>query len=242
MRTPSPPELLEAWDECAPLAPAGRPGLLLSRAAGLTADQIAALPLGECTRLLIEVRRRLFGELLPTVVDCPGCGLRLTAELAAAAFLATGRGPESIEVAADGFRVRCREPRAGDLADAAATGSVPGARELLIARTVVSAECDGTGVPAADLPEAVLAAVAQALDRAYPLLDIDLPFTCADCGHSWHQRFDIGSYLWQEVDAWAARACAEVHALASAYGWSEADILALTPARRQRYLELVDHG
>jgi hypothetical protein len=31
----------------------------------------------------------------------------------------------------------------------------------------------------------------------------------------------------------------EVHVLASANGWSEAEILALSPQRRQRYLEIV---
>jgi hypothetical protein len=31
----------------------------------------------------------------------------------------------------------------------------------------------------------------------------------------------------------------EVHTLAWAYGWREADILAMSPARRQFYIELV---
>jgi hypothetical protein len=30
----------------------------------------------------------------------------------------------------------------------------------------------------------------------------------------------------------------DVHALASAYGWREADVLAMSPMRRQVYLEL----
>ena len=35
-----------------------------------------------------------------------------------------------------------------------------------------------------------------------------------------------------------ARILREVHTLAAAYGWSEAEILALSPARRRVYLEL----
>jgi len=31
-----------------------------------------------------------------------------------------------------------------------------------------------------------------------------------------------------------------VHALASRYGWTEREILAVAPARRARYLELID--
>ena len=43
----------------------------------------------------------------------------------------------------------------------------------------------------------------------------------------------------ETYDAWALRTLAEVHRLASAYGWREQDILALSPARRQLYLGMV---
>jgi hypothetical protein len=34
----------------------------------------------------------------------------------------------------------------------------------------------------------------------------------------------------------------EIHVLASHYGWTEAQILAVAPARRARYLSLIDEG
>ena len=48
------------------------------------------------------------------------------------------------------------------------------------------------------------------------------------------------SYLWHEVDAWALRLLRDVHRLARAYSWREADILALSPSRRQCYLDLLN--
>ena len=39
--------------------------------------------------------------------------------------------------------------------------------------------------------------------------------------------------------AWAVRLLGEVHELASAYGWREHDVLALSPWRRQAYLQMV---
>jgi hypothetical protein len=51
--------------------------------------------------------------------------------------------------------------------------------------------------------------------------------------------FDIAAYLWQEVDARARRALRDTHTLARAYGWREADILAMSDFRRQQYLEMV---
>ena len=38
----------------------------------------------------------------------------------------------------------------------------------------------------------------------------------------------------------AKRLLMDVHLLARAYGWSEAEVLALSPARRRFYLEMVE--
>jgi hypothetical protein len=64
--------------------------------------------------------------------------------------------------------------------------------------------------------------------------------TCPQCAHQWQAPLDIVSFLWSEVHAWAIRLLREIHELASAYGWSEAEILALSPWRRRAYLELVN--
>jgi hypothetical protein len=41
------------------------------------------------------------------------------------------------------------------------------------------------------------------------------------------------------VEDWASRLLLEVHALASVYGWSERDVLNLSPRRRRLYLDMV---
>jgi len=72
-----------------------------------------------------------------------------------------------------------------------------------------------------------------------PQSHIELALTCPACEQDWQVVFDIASYLWSEIQTWALRILHEVHILASAYGWREADILALSPLRRQLYLERV---
>ena len=62
--------------------------------------------------------------------------------------------------------------------------------------------------------------------------------TCPACGHDASITFDVVSYLWNEIDEWAKRVLVEVHVLAAAYGWSERDVLALSPRRRRLYLEM----
>ena len=45
--------------------------------------------------------------------------------------------------------------------------------------------------------------------------------------------------LWAEISARAQHLLREVHLLASAYGWSEQQILELSPTRRASYLRMV---
>ena len=72
-----------------------------------------------------------------------------------------------------------------------------------------------------------------------PQADVQLALSCPACGQQWRATFDVVSFLWDELDAWARRLLREVHTLASAYHWREADILAMSRWRRQYYLDLV---
>jgi hypothetical protein len=66
-----------------------------------------------------------------------------------------------------------------------------------------------------------------------------LDLICPACEHRWLVAFDILAYLWSEIDDWAQRMLHEIHILATAYGWPEATVLALTSWRRQYYLNLI---
>jgi hypothetical protein len=77
------------------------------------------------------------------------------------------------------------------------------------------------------------------MGEADPQAEVQLALACPACRHQWQVSFDIVSYFWSEINARSQRLLWEVHALASAYGWREADILAISPQRRQFYLEMV---
>jgi hypothetical protein len=47
------------------------------------------------------------------------------------------------------------------------------------------------------------------------------------------------TFFWSEISAEARRLLLEVHNLASAYGWSESDILSMSALRRRYYLEMI---
>ncbi len=71
-----------------------------------------------------------------------------------------------------------------------------------------------------------------------PQAEILLDVACPACGHAWQTLLDIVDFVWREVSAGATRLLEEVHTLARAYHWREADILALSSRRRQAYLEM----
>jgi len=71
------------------------------------------------------------------------------------------------------------------------------------------------------------------------MAEILVTLSCPVCGSECNQSLDIAAFLWEEIEARAKRLLMEVHALASAYGWTEKEILSLSECRRASYLEMV---
>lgn len=138
-----------------------------------------------------------------------------------------------------GHAVRFRLLNSRDELALAGSGSLAEARQRLVARCVLETRSPaGERVSTAALSTSDLEAVAARITASDPLAELQLALSCPACGHSWSAGFDIGAYFWREIDAWAGRLLQEVHLLAAAYGWREADILALSPWRRRCYLAL----
>ncbi|MGI5453427.1 hypothetical protein ACQEWB_09695 [Streptomyces sp. CA-249302] len=233
-----PAGLLATWEAGLGEAAAGR-ALLLHRTARPEADAAAlpALPVGEREADLLTLRRALFGERMQVRLACAACGEDMEFELDAGELAGSfgGRGDSVVRVRQDGWDVEFRLPGIADLT--AATRSAD-ARAALLARCLVSASRDGTAVSAAELPVAVQRRIAEAAEAADPGADLALNVACPECGAATRAELDIASYLWTELDAWARDVLLDVHLLATAYGWSEPEILALSPTRRRYYLEL----
>jgi hypothetical protein len=66
-----------------------------------------------------------------------------------------------------------------------------------------------------------------------------LEFTCPACATRGQVLFDAADLLFRELGLGRGDLYGEVHRLALAYHWSEAEILALSWAKRRRYLDLL---
>jgi hypothetical protein len=242
-QSPGAAELLAVWE--AGLTAGGvRRALLLHSAVRPFAgtDELLAVPVGQRDADLYALRGALFGDRMDVRVTCEECKEEMEFGFAAREAIAAARpadGPLSAE--ADGWTVRFRLPTTGDLAaaeDAAAASGPDGARAVLLERCVLQAHHDGRPVAAELLPDHVQRRIAAAAAEADPCADVRLAVVCPECGHRASAELDIVSYLWTELDAWARATLLDVHLLACAYGWTEPDILALSPLRRRYYLEL----
>ena len=191
-------------------------------------ESLADRPLGRRNAALLRLRRSLFGDALKSCVDCPGCGERLEFALSADALLERAAGHALTHAQLGNMRVRL--PTTRDLASVAAeTEESHAARKLL--ERLVDTPAGESGFSDEELT--------RALDAADPCLDLTLDLSCPACNHAWSAPFDVPAYLWEEIDVRARRLLDEVHALASAYCWSEEQILALSEERRRAYLERV---
>ncbi len=243
MQPLSPADILDLWQAGAPLAPAERALAMLRHAAPeCPVPSLAALPVGRCDVLLLRLRQATLGDALSAVATCPHCGETLEFVLSCERLLGAGTStPDSgrYPVEAAGYRVLVRPPNPVDLVAAGRYANLAQAKQTLLARCVVEATRAGAPADAGELPAMVVEAIGASLLAADPHAETLLELACPGCGHGWQALFDIVRYFWAEIVTQAKHLLLEVDALARAYGWREADILALPPARRAAYLELV---
>lgn len=235
-------ELLEVWEAGFAQAPTERALALLAAACPETSqDALAALTIGQRDAKLLTLREGLWGSKMAAVVVCPGCQERLELMVTSQELRVFWRcGPAAeIPLSVGEYQVSFRLPTCRDVLVLVGHTTPEGGRAVLFGRCLVSAERGGVPVNSDKLPPDVVTAIEKAMEEADPLADIQLALACPACEHQWRALFDIVSFLWTEIEVWAWRILTDVHTLARAYGWSEGDILDLSPTRRQFYLDMV---
>ena len=235
---------LETWEQGRQAHPIDR-ALLLADHCGRVLPSgntvqgavLADVSLGELNRHLLKLGRQLFGGRVEALVDCAQCGERLELDLeldaiASSLQVAEVDGPFSglAEVAGDVYRT----PTSRDLAAISRAQTSGQAEDMLLRRLQ-----QGTWTPDKQTDMAAVSEVLEALD---PALDIAVTLTCEHCNEDVSVSFDVAEFAWAEVERQCSALLYDVHVLASSYGWSEADILAMPAARRAFYTGLLQHG
>lgn len=235
MRTLSQVDCLVLWESGRTLYPIDQ-GLLAVETAfpEIRHKSVADWPLGRRNRALAELRCACFGPTLNGWTACRQCGEKLEFQFDGNAFAETGASQpeEHVSIAGHVFRL----PTSRDLAQIAAQPDVASAVRHLLDRCLVSQDSSESTLT---WSEEEIDSIGERLALADPLAEILLHFKCPVCDETFDESLDLPVFLWSELEGYAKRLLHDVHLLASAYGWSEAEVLALSPTRRNYYLELV---
>lgn len=225
--------MLDVWESARSQTPPRRALALLSAACpGSSYEELAALPVGERDDRLLALRGWAFGPRLRGLSACPVCSETVEVTLPLGGLRSTANPQTEFAVSFGGEEFRARVPSTLDLLAVESVRDEGAARDALLERCLL-------GRTLAELPPGAGDAIVRQMAQADPGANIELALGCPACGHEWPALFNVVAFFWREIEAWSRRTLTEVHSLASAYGWTEAEILALSPRRRQVYLEMV---
>lgn len=200
-------------------------------------EQTIPATLFERDAALLRLRVALHGPLTDAVVLCPACGSEFDVQVDLDRIEQHAVAAEAVSVTVDGFRAVVRPPEPGDLSGIDGLDA-PALADVLFRRCVAEATFHDEPIAVSALPGSVRLAASRALSQ----LGMESPaadLICGDCGADWRAPIDIARMVLRDIDAWVTQQLDDVHRIASAYHWTERDILALSPARRQFYLEAI---
>jgi hypothetical protein len=198
------------------------------------------LALRSCDGQLLELYRERYGPELRAVSACPECGAVLELQFAVDDLLDAAPEPVrgELTLTSGEYELELRLPTVADVTRARSAGELERAAATLAEACLSACLRDGLEVSPDAVPPALLDEAQRRLQR-FDLAGEPLELNCLDCATQWNAVLDVPALVLAELDAEGRRLLADVHLLARAYGWSEGDVVALPPARRRRYVEMV---
>jgi hypothetical protein len=205
-------------------------------------DDVSDWCIGEGDAFLLHLYRKIFGDQLDCIADCPACGEALELSLTVDDLLidhGSGGSAYRVNVGNTPLELFFRLPNRKDLQDLPAEEPSETLRKRIVERCVLYAERQGEKISPVPLTDETIDMLAKAMSREDPQAEIRLHMQCPSCLFEWKTTFDIVDFLWQKINVEVKHLMHEIHVLAQAYGWTEFEILALSGKRRKHYLELV---
>lgn len=198
------------------------------------ADDPLALDVGTREHDALRLAARVAGAALDAETICAQCGERMEicVPLAALQFVPTGIA----EVRDGAWQIGLRVPDTRDVLAALDFPAGEASEAALFSRCVTSARYNGEARTATDLPAALRAQCEARLDALAPLANLTLDLVCPACGAADAVPLDAGAFVFERMRHWVEDQLDDIARLCRAYGWREADVLAMSAWRRSFYL------
>ena len=148
---------------------------------------------------------------------------------------------DRVTVRGNGEELRLRKPTGQDQRDwlQHAYADEQSAIRAMVRMLLIS-EKEGPAPFPGHLPADLLADISRALDEADPLINYRCPVVCPYCDHQATYPIDLEAFALKQLQQAQHNLLNNVHRLASAYHWSEAEIFAVPPWRRALYLKRIE--
>jgi hypothetical protein len=214
---------------------------LWERVAGLPREQrdeallgVAPSTLAQRNALALRQYAALFGAKAAVLGRCTHCGATVEFDVDVDACARTM--PDVVDAIewhvldTDGMQARFRLPAPGDLSALAWVDDEATFAELLLARCMEDAQLPTS-------PE-VRDAISRRMESVASGATVQFEIACPECAATWISPLDPVALLWEELRLHAEQLLGEIATLARHWGWSERDILRMSPIRRAAYLQL----
>jgi hypothetical protein len=243
------------FDHAGSTTPATRATALIARCASIDGREPVGrefarrLTVGDRESLLLQLLGLTIGNRLAAVLTCTDCGERMDLELNVGEMLSAPGDHEGWEHRAtldvDGGRygVVFRLPNGGDQETGAAllAGGEERAVDVILRRCIRSLTGED-GTAQEEIPTAVAVGLSRRMAELDPQAELWIDTRCVGCGAAVRSLFDAAWFVLREAARGAESLFHEVHALAGAYHWREAEILAMSARRRHKYLDVLSGG
>lgn len=180
--------------------------------------------------LLAALHRRCWGDRIVSTMNCARCRAQfdLSFELSELQRQLVEQGRLRLQARFDQQNAQIdATPPTGEQELAAAESLLAGNTEEALRKL------------GADGDAASIAVLAQTLEDAAPIVDLELDADCAECGHTQQAHFDLQTFVLQRLLNERELLMHEIHTLALGYGWSLSEIVSLSRSRRRSFVHLL---
>ncbi len=205
-------------------------------------EDIMQMSIGERDNALFLVRRDIFGRLMNCTLTCPECNetIEWVSDLDILCKSDYHLDFEhELSLHHGNMELKFRLPNSEDLIQIWNDNTDNDFSKKLAARCITSVKQGSRDVELEEISQLIIDQMEEAMEKADPMANIYFQLECPGCSHQWNEVFDILSYFWKEIDSWTRKLLQDVSILAINYGWTEKEILELSPFRRQYYLSVL---